>query len=175
MTDLARPVLTHGLRPMSGRHPHEDHRAASSLELLFDLAFVIAFSVAGSEFAHLIAEGRYQAGLEGFSLAMFAVVWAWINFTWFASAYDTDDWLYRVTTMVQIIGVVILSLGLPELFHSLDEGAHLEIGAVVVGYVIMRVPMVFQWLRAARQDPARRRVCRRYAFWIAGSQVVWVL
>ena len=112
---------------MAGRQPHEEHRAASSLELLFDLAFVIAFSVAGSQFAHLIAEGHYQAGLAGFSLAMFAVVWAWINFTWFASAYDTDDWLYRVTTMVQIIGVVVLSLGLPALFHSLDEGEHLDL------------------------------------------------
>jgi len=168
-------LLTHGLRPMAGRQPDEAHRVASSLELLFDLAFVIAFSVAGSEFAHLIAEGHYQAGLFGFSLAMFAVVWAWINFTWFASAYDTDDWLYRLTTMVQIIGVVILSLGLPALFHSLDEGDHLDLGAVVIGYVVMRVPMVVQWLRAARQDPARRRVCRRYAFWIAGSQVLWVL
>ena len=26
---------------------------------------------------------------------MFAIIWAWINFSWFASAYDADDWIYR--------------------------------------------------------------------------------
>jgi low temperature requirement protein LtrA len=33
---------------MSGRDPHESHRAATPLELLFDLTFVIAFGVAAS-------------------------------------------------------------------------------------------------------------------------------
>ena len=84
---------------------------------------------------------------------MFAVVWAWINFTWFASAYDTDDWIYRLTTMVQMAGVVILALGLPAMFDSFDAGERLDNRAMVVGYVVMRVPMVSQWLRAARQDP----------------------
>ena len=167
--------ITHGLRPMRGRDRHAQHRPASNLELLFDLAFVIAFSVAGSEFAHLIAEGHYSAGLQGFGFAMFAVVWAWINFTWFASAYDTDDWIYRLTTMVQLVGVVVLSLGLPAMFHSLDEGGSLDNRAMVVGYVIMRVPMVSQWLRAARQDPERSRICKQYAVTITITQIGWAL
>ena len=160
---------------MSGRDPHDPHRVATPLELLFDLTFVIAFSVAGSEFAHFIAEGHYRAGLIGFLFAMFAVVWAWINFTWFASAYDTDDWVYRLTTMVQMTGVVILSLGLPAMFDSLDHGDRLDNRAMVVGYVIMRVPMVCQWLRAGRQDPARRPTCRAYVITIVVSQVGWIL
>jgi low temperature requirement protein LtrA len=171
---VTRPTI-HGLRAMSGRDPTDVHRAATSLELLFDLAFVVAFSVAGSEFAHLIAEGHYGAGLYGFLFAMFAVVWAWINFTWFASAYDTDDWVYRVTTMVQMIGVIILALGLPAVFESIDSGERIDNRAAVVGYVVMRVPMVSQWLRAARQDPARRRTCLTYAITITVSQVAWIL
>jgi low temperature requirement protein LtrA len=171
---VTRPTI-HGLRAMSGRDPTDVHRAATSLELLFDLAFVVAFSVAGSEFAHLIAEGHYGAGLYGFLFAMFAVVWAWINFTWFASAYDTDDWVYRVTTMVQMIGVIILALGLPAVFESIDSGERIDNRAAVVGYVVMRVPMVSQWLRAARQDPARRRTCLTYAISITVSQVAWIL
>jgi hypothetical protein len=85
---------------MVGRDPHERHRVATPLELLFDLTFVIAFGVAGSEFAHLLAAGHVWAGLTAFLFATFATVLAWINFTWFASAYDTDDWIYRVLTMV---------------------------------------------------------------------------
>ena len=53
---------------------------------------------------------------------MFAVVWAWINFTWFASAYDTDDWVYRVMTMVQMVGVIILALGLPPIVRLDRQG-----------------------------------------------------
>jgi low temperature requirement protein LtrA len=168
-------AVAHGYRPMTGRDPEADHRVATPLELLFDLTFVIAFSVAGSQFAHLVAEGHYQAGLIGFCFAMFAVMWAWIQFTWFASAYDTDDWVYRLTTMVQMTGVVVLALGLPAMFHSLDEGDHLDIGAMVVGYIIMRVPMLVQWWRASRQDPAHQSVCKTYIVSIVVSQVGWTL
>ncbi|WP_258044201.1 low temperature requirement protein A [Streptomyces sp. SM11] len=46
-------------------------------------------------------------------MAMFAINVAWISFSWFASAFATDDWLYRVLTMFQMIGAVVFSLGLP--------------------------------------------------------------
>jgi low temperature requirement protein LtrA len=99
---------------MSGRDPDEQHRAATPLELLYDLTFVVAFGVASEQLAHLLAEGHYAAGLTAFVLAVFAICWAWINFSWFASAYDTDDWVFRLATMVQMVGVIILALGLPR-------------------------------------------------------------
>jgi low temperature requirement protein LtrA len=40
--------------------------------------------------------------------------------------------------------------------------------------VIMRVALVFQWLRAAKDDTARRRVCLTYAATISIAQVGWV-
>ena len=159
---------------MGGRDPHEKHRAATPLELFFDLTFVIAFGVAGSQFAHEIAEAHFGAGLLGFSFAMFAVIWAWINFTWFASAYDTDDWVFRVVTMVQLLGVLILAMGIEPMFHSLVAGDHVDNAVMVGGYVIMRLALVFQWLRAARQDPARRQTCRRYATYLGVVQLGWI-
>jgi len=159
---------------MGGRDPHEKHRAATPLELFFDLTFVIAFGVAGSQFAHEIAEAHVGAGLLGFSFAMFAVVWAWINFTWFASAYDTDDWIFRVVTMLQIVGVLILAMGIEPMFHSLLEGDHVDNAVMVGGYVIMRLALVSQWLRAAKQDPARRQTCMRYAKYLALVQLGWI-
>src|SRR5690242_4152270 len=109
---------------MSGRDPHELHRVSSPLELLFDLPFAIAFGVAASPLASLLAEGRVVAGLLGFGFAAFAIWWAWMNFSWFASAYDTDDWIYRLMTMVQMVGVIILALGLPQTFASIEHGGH---------------------------------------------------
>src|SRR5688500_847028 len=102
----------HHRRLMTGRDPHEPARTATPLELLFDLAFVVGFGVAAEQAAHLVADDHAAAGVIGFAFSMFAICWAWINFSWFASAFDTDDWFYRVTTMVQMIGVVVLALGL---------------------------------------------------------------
>ena len=45
---------------MSGRDPHEPHRVATPLELLFDLTFVIAFGVAASQLAHSLASGHVE-------------------------------------------------------------------------------------------------------------------
>ncbi|KIA71276.1 low temperature requirement protein A [Paenarthrobacter nicotinovorans] len=167
--------LRHALSRMGGRDPHEKHRTATPLELFFDLTFVIAFGVAGNQFAHAVAEAHVGPGLLGFCYAMFAVIWAWVNFTWFASAYDTDDWVFRVVTMVQMVGVLILAMGIEPMFHSLVEGDHVNNVAILIGYIIMRVALIFQWLRAARQDPERRETCLRYAKYLALVQVGWVV
>lgn len=167
-------VRAHHLRRMVGRDPHQPHRVATPLELLFDLTFVIAFGVAASQFAHALAAGHVGVGLTGFLFATFATCWAWINFTWFASAYDTDDWIYRVLTMVQMVGVLILALGIPPFFASIEHGGHLRNEMLVAGYVVMRIALVAQWLRAARQDPERRSACLTYAGAITIVQVGWI-
>lgn len=162
------------IRVMRGRDRHEQHRTASNLELFFDLTFVVAFGFAGDELAHAIGVGHTGSGVLGFGFAMFAINWAWINFTWFASAFDVDDWGYRLVTMVQMVGVLILTLGIPPMFASLEEGGHLDIAVMVLGYVVMRGAMMFQWLRAARQSPAYAATCRAYALAIGVAQVGWV-
>lgn len=159
---------------MRGRDPHESHRVATPLELLFDLTFVIAFGLAAARFAHGVAEGHYGTALAGFGFAGFAICWAWINFSWFASAYDTDDWIFRAATMLQMIGVLILALGIPRMFASLEHGEHVDNSIMVLGYVVMRLAMIFQWGRAARQDPARRRACLTYLVTIAIAQLGWI-
>ncbi|BBX30755.1 membrane protein [Mycolicibacterium mageritense] len=169
------PVQTHRLRRMAGRDPHEQHRVASPLELLFDLTFVIAFGVAASQLAHLMAEDHVGAGLVGFGFAAFAIWWAWMNFTWFASAFDTDDWVFRAMTMLQMVGVIILALGLPQMFASVEHGGHVDNTVLVAGYVVMRIALVGQWLRAARQDPEHRTACLTYAAAVTVAQIGWIV
>jgi low temperature requirement protein LtrA len=45
--------------------------------------------------------------------------------------------------MVQMVGVIILALGLPQVFHSIDQGQPVDNSVTVAGYVVMRVAMVF--------------------------------
>jgi low temperature requirement protein LtrA len=167
------PDLGHRRRRLSGRDPHEPHRSATPLELLYDLVFVVAFGQAANELAHYVAEDHVSTGILGFAFAVFAISWAWISYSWFASAYDEDDWLCRVATMVQMVGVIILALGLPEVFASFDHGETLDNGVVVAGYIVMRVPMAFQWLRAWRHDPERRPAHLTYFWTIIVAQVGW--
>ncbi len=165
---------SHRHRPLSGRDPNEAHRTATPLELLYDLTFVVAFGTAANELAHYLAEGHFGAAIGGFCFAVLAVVWAWMNYSWFASAYDNDDWVFRVATMVQMVGVIILSLGIPEMFASIDRGVALDVVVMVVGYVVMRVSMVFLWWLVARDDPARAPAARKYIWTIGVAQFGWV-
>jgi len=161
------PDLRRHLVPMVGRDPAEEHRASTPLELLFDLSFVVAISVSAGELHHEIAAGHLHDGLVGYLSTFFAIWWAWMNFTWFSSSFDTDDVAYRLLTFVQIFGVLVLAVGVPDAYEG-------DFGLVTYGYVIMRVAMVAFWLRAARASEDRRPAAMRYAAGIAVVQVFWI-
>ncbi|MGI5347007.1 low temperature requirement protein A [Streptomyces sp. CA-250714] len=109
----------------------------------------------------LVKPSRYGVALLGHG-------WAWMNFSWFASAYDTDDVPYRLLTLLQMAGVLVLAAGVPDAFQDGD------FSVVVVGYVIMRIAMIIQWLRAAAEHPEGRAAALRYAAGIAVVQCGWI-
>jgi low temperature requirement protein LtrA len=148
------------LTPMRARSATEDHRVSTPLELFFDLCFVVAVAQAGGPLHHAIAEDHVWDGVRGYLMVFFAIWWAWMNFTWFASAYDT--------TLVQIAGALVLAAGVAPAF---DRGDYL---VITLGYVLMRLAMVAQWLRAARNDKRRRATALRYAAGITLLQVLWL-
>jgi low temperature requirement protein LtrA len=113
--------------------------------------------------------------VAGFLFASFVVSWAWLNYSWFASAYDTDDWVFRLATAVQMVGVVIMALGLSQMFDSIDHAATLHLGVMVAGYVVMRLSLVFLWWQVSRHDPKHRSAAYIYMGTVAVAQVGWVL
>jgi low temperature requirement protein LtrA len=153
---------------MTGRDSGEAHRVSSPLELLFDLTFVVAVSQVSAQLAHGISAGDAWSDLAGYAMVFFAIWWAWMNFTWFASAYDTDDVPYRLFTLIQMAGVLVLAAGVPAAFSSQN------FFAVTIGYLIMRIGLVAQWLRAAIENPAGRTTALRYAIGVSLVQVGWV-
>ncbi|MGD1220039.1 low temperature requirement protein A [Streptomyces krungchingensis] len=164
-----RPSGHRPLRRMTSRGRDEAHRVASPLELFFDLCFVVAVAQAGMQLVHAVAEGHAGEGILNYAMIFFAIWWAWMNFTWFASAYDNDDALYRFVTLVQIAGVLVLAAGVSEAFEKHDYML------VWLGYAIMRFAMVAQWLRAARSTRgAERTMALRYAGGVLLCQVGWL-
>ena len=154
--------------PMSGRSSDEKHRVSSPLELLFDLTFVVAIAQVAAQLAHAGAEGHALDRLGPYLMVFFAIWWAWMNFTWFASAYDTDDVPYRLMTLLQMGGVLVLAAGVPTAFDNTD------FTAIIVGYIVMRLAQVGQWTRAAIEHPEGRATATRYAVGVGAVQVVWI-
>jgi low temperature requirement protein LtrA len=175
MTPAATDDRAHHRRRFRGRDPSEGHRTATPLELLFDLTLVVAFGVAADELAHFVADDHVLSGVAGFAFAAFGASWAWINYSWFASAYDTDDWVFRLATMLQMVGVIVFALGLPEMFASIDHGDTLDNDVMVAGYVLMRVALVSLWAQVARHDPARRPAAHTYMATIGVAQLGWIV
>ncbi|MGG8407303.1 low temperature requirement protein A, partial [Streptomyces sp. 12297] len=156
-------------QPMTARSRHESHRAATPLELFFDLCFVVAVAQAGRQLVHAIAEGHPGSGITGYLFVFFGVWWAWMNFTWFASAYDVDDVPYRIAALIQIAGVLVYSAGIPRAFNDNDWGV------AVLGYLIMRIALTAQWLRAAHGESGPARGCAlKYAAGLLICQAGWV-
>ncbi|MFJ8211062.1 low temperature requirement protein A [Streptomyces sp. NPDC096033] len=155
--------------PMTARSRVEGHRTATTLELFFDLCFVVAIAQAGQRLVHALAEGHPGSGVVGYFFVFFGVWWAWMNFTWFASAYDCDDVPYRVTTLVQIAGVLVYAAGVGRAFDANDWTV------AVIGYLIMRVALTAQWLRAAAGETgAARSAALKYAAGLVLCQAGWV-
>ncbi len=157
-------------RPMLPRRKDEPHRASTPLECLFDLCFVVAVSRAGVTIEESIGHGNVGPGIISYCTIFFAIWWAWMNFTWFASAYDNDDVPYRISVLVQIVGSLILAAGVA----SAADPAHPDFSVLVVGYVVMRLATVSNWVRAGRADPAHRTTAYRYAIGIVVVQIGWI-
>lgn len=154
--------------PLTGRDPAEEHRAATPLELFFDLVFVVAVALASEGLHHGVVDGHAGDAVLSFTLIFFAIYWAWVNFTWFASAYDNDDVVYRLFVFTTMTGALIFAAGVPAVFESFD------FRLAVLGYAVMRVALVAQWLRVARADPGRRRAALRFAVGLTALQVGWI-
>src|SRR5262245_10572959 len=83
-------ALAHRVVRMTGRDPTEPHRAATPLELLFDLTFVVGFGVVADQLAHLLA---------GTAVVLAAAVWM-------AAAGVPMAWCLLVVTLAPAVSVV---------------------------------------------------------------------
>ena len=149
----------------SARNRDEIHRAATPLELMFDLASVIAIAAAAHGLAHALEAAHVVQGVIGFVCSFFMIGLAWMNYTWFASAYDDDSTSFRALTMFIMFGALTLAAGIGAVFE------HQRIWLALFGFIIMRLGMAIFWLGAARADPEHRKTALRYACGIAAMQI----
>ena len=159
--------LSRFIRPLVARDRDEAHRAATSLELLFDLVFVIAIAAAAHGLEYQILHGHAREGIIKFLLAFFAIWWPWNLFAWFASSFDNSDVAYRIKVMFMMVGAMFIAASMPGFFKN--EG----LVFTFIGYVILRMAFTTLWFRAWRDNPKHRITAKRYAIGQLLAQVYW--
>jgi low temperature requirement protein LtrA len=148
---------------------HSVHeRPSTPLELLFDLCFVVAVAFLAAELHHGIAAGHPLAAITAYALLFIPIWWAWMSYTWFATAFSHDDPLTRVLTFAQMGGVLALAAAIP----SASRG---ELVPFAIAYAVMRLPLVLAWLRSAYADPPHRAFALTYAVGSVVAQALWVI
>jgi low temperature requirement protein LtrA len=151
------------------RPPDEAHRSATPLELFFDLVFVVGVGRASAALHEELVTGHVVHGLFAFGAVFFGLWWAWMNYTWFASAHDSDDVAHRLLTLVQMAGALVLAAGVSRAVTD-DNYA-----VITLGFLVMRIGLVASWLRVARDCPEHRVRALRYASGLSVLQVLWLL
>jgi len=156
------------INPVVARSKDEPHRTATPLELFYDLVYVVAIAFVAGELHHAITEWHHVPHAILMYLWIFwCVWWPWNTYTFFASGYDTDDTQFRLASFVQMIGVIVVAIGIKPAFQ---EQKFLYI---MLGYLVMRIPYILMWLKVARDDIESRPVAIRYALGVFIVQCGW--
>ncbi|MFN8081465.1 MAG: low temperature requirement protein A [Kineosporiaceae bacterium] len=161
------PTRRRWLRPSVMRDHTVPERASTPLELLFDLCFVVAVAVLAAELHHGISAGHAPSAAAACLAVFVPIWWAWMSFTWYATAFSHDDALTRLLTLAQMAGVLALAATIPAAVAG-------RMGAFTAAYTLMRLPLILQWLRSARDDASHRGFALTYAVGSVVAQLVWI-
>ena len=126
--------------------------AVTTLELLFDLVFVFAFT----QVTFLMAHGEPPVSIVQGVVVMALLWWSWSSFAWLGNQAHANEGLLRAALIVAMAAVFVLSLTIPEAFHDLDGGLYAPL-VFAACYAIVRLVHLSTYLIAAGRDMALRR------------------
>ena len=158
-----RPPRERLVRPAVLRRA-EGERHASWLELFFDLCFVAAVAALAAD----LHESHSAGALLRFAGLFVPVWWAWMGYTWYATAFDNDDVVFRLGYLTAMLLVVILSTGV----GSVGEG---DSTRFALCYGLMFLLLAALYARAWRHASEQRRFCVGYGLGDAIGGALWLI
>lgn len=151
------------LRPPILRVMDQEGRSATWLELFFDLCFVASVASLG---AVLHADPTWQGALR-FAALFVPVWWGWMGFTWYATAFDTDDVVYRLSLLAAMLAILALAVSVGRMRDGDTTG-------FVVSYVVLQAILVSLLLRARQHAHETRNFTTWYAGGYAVGGLIWL-
>ena len=149
------------------RDINEENRTATPLELFYDLIFVVAIANIAAAFHHEYVGNHIGRGIFSFVMVFMAIWWAWNQYTWFASSFDNQGVRFRLATLWQMVGALVLAAGVGNAFKG-------DWSILVVGYVIIRSSSIWLWYRVSVDNPKLKITGRRYVLGIFLCQIGWI-
>jgi low temperature requirement protein LtrA len=138
-------------------------RHATWLELFFDLCFVAAIAALAADLHH----DPTTAGVARFCGLFVPVWWAWMGFTWYATAFDTDDVPFRLALLTAMLTVICLAAGVGGVAAGQAAG-------FVLAYAALTGILAGLYLRAWRRARVLRPYCARYGLSNLLGAALWL-
>src|SRR5262245_60325694 len=117
-----------------GASVSDESDRVTTLELLFDLVYVFAFTQVTYVMSHGDPPLSCFQGLFGLTLLW----WSWVAFSWLANQARANIGIVRVAMMVAMASMFLVALAIPEAYHDLDGGLSGPV-VFVTGYTVVRI------------------------------------
>jgi low temperature requirement protein LtrA len=140
-----------------------EHRHTTSLELFFDLVFVVAVA----QLSHKLVTDTSLEGFLRFVALFVPVWWAWVGFTFYATRFESDDAIYRLLWLTAMLAAAAMAVSIPEAFG--DDAA-----TFAISYATVRVVLVVLYLIARRRVPEGRQLSTFLATGFAIGTLPWI-
>jgi low temperature requirement protein LtrA len=118
-----------GLSEDGGEDSSGDDQSQGNLELFFDLVFVFAMSQVTQLMLNNVSWLSFGRGV----LALLAVWWAWVGYTWLTNTFETVQVLHQSIVIAAMAAMLIAATALPTAFTS---------GALVFGVALFIVRLI---------------------------------
>lgn len=132
--------------------PTDAGHRVTTLELLFDLVFVFAFT----QVTQLMADHPTTTGaLQGF-VVLALLWWAWCSYAWLGNQAYADEGVVRLTLIVAMSAMFVVALSIPESFDDRPGGLNAPL-VLAACYALVRIAHLACYLVAAGDDVELRR------------------
>lgn len=125
---------------------HSGPRSEGNLELFFDLVFTFAMS----QVTQLMLHDPSPTGFGRAALALLAVWWAWVGYTWLINTFDTANVWHEAVIIAAMAAMLVAAAALPAAFTS---------GALVfaIALLVVRLIHVVKFVAYSSHDDADLR------------------
>ena len=123
-----------------------DGDRVTSLELFFDLVFVLAIT----QCTALMSHHPSWLGLAQGLLVLGVLWWSWVGYAWLTSVIDPEEGAVRLVIFGAMAALLIVSICVPQAFGSLAL-------AFALAYGLVRTAHIALFMLASPGDPALRR------------------